>query len=249
MKFLYTSLLTLTYIVTFGIISASNTNAVVVPNQFTDVADFGASSPLDCTTNGPNGVRIQTLFPANQLHAGVITGFGTRLFPGSPGFGPTSIPNITIKMSTTSVAEGNLNSVFANNVGPDETIVFQGTLFLGAEPGCNTNPCPFPQVAGTLPPFPYNPANGNLLVEFIIPPCVGGVPSIVSQDATDDLQRVFAADSTANEGDPMAFGLITEFSFANSTNIPTLSEWGLIAMAGVLGIVGFLALRRRKAEA
>jgi len=29
--------------------------------------------------------------------------------------------------------------------------------------------------------------------------------------------------------------------------IPTLSEWGLIAMAGVLGIIGLLALRRRKA--
>jgi len=33
------------------------------------------------------------------------------------------------------------------------------------------------------------------------------------------------------------------------TNIPTLSEWGLIAMAGVLGIIGLLALRRRKATA
>lgn len=28
--------------------------------------------------------------------------------------------------------------------------------------------------------------------------------------------------------------------------IPTLSEWGLIAMAGVLGIIGLLAIRRRK---
>lgn len=31
--------------------------------------------------------------------------------------------------------------------------------------------------------------------------------------------------------------------------IPTLSEWGLIAMAGVLGIIGLLALRRRKVTA
>ena len=31
--------------------------------------------------------------------------------------------------------------------------------------------------------------------------------------------------------------------------IPTLSEWGLIAIAGVLGIIGFIAIRRRKAEA
>ena len=32
-------------------------------------------------------------------------------------------------------------------------------------------------------------------------------------------------------------------------NIPTLSEWGLIAMASILGIVGFMVTRRRKATA
>jgi len=32
-------------------------------------------------------------------------------------------------------------------------------------------------------------------------------------------------------------------------NIPPLSQWGLIAMAGVLGIVGFMVIRRRKATA
>jgi hypothetical protein len=31
--------------------------------------------------------------------------------------------------------------------------------------------------------------------------------------------------------------------------IPTLSEWGLIAMAGVLGIVGFMVICRRKITA
>jgi hypothetical protein len=32
-------------------------------------------------------------------------------------------------------------------------------------------------------------------------------------------------------------------------NVPTLSEWGLIAMAGILGLVGFMVLRRRKVTA
>ena len=36
---------------------------------------------------------------------------------------------------------------------------------------------------------------------------------------------------------------------ATARNIPTLSEWGLIAMAGVLGVVGLMAIRRRKATA
>ncbi len=34
-----------------------------------------------------------------------------------------------------------------------------------------------------------------------------------------------------------------------SANIPTLSEWGLLAMAGILGIVGFMVIRRRKVTA
>jgi len=33
------------------------------------------------------------------------------------------------------------------------------------------------------------------------------------------------------------------------TDVPTLSEWGLITMAGVLGIIGFMVIRRRKATA
>ncbi len=32
-------------------------------------------------------------------------------------------------------------------------------------------------------------------------------------------------------------------------NVPTLSEWGLIAMAGILGIIGFIVIRRRKVTA
>ncbi|MCH7519594.1 MAG: IPTL-CTERM sorting domain-containing protein, partial [Candidatus Dadabacteria bacterium] len=36
---------------------------------------------------------------------------------------------------------------------------------------------------------------------------------------------------------------------STATQIPTLSEWGLIAMAGILGIVGFMVIRRRKATA
>ena len=35
----------------------------------------------------------------------------------------------------------------------------------------------------------------------------------------------------------------------NPSPIPTLSEWGLMAMAGVLGIVGFMVMRRKKVTA
>jgi len=43
-------------------------------------------------------------------------------------------------------------------------------------------------------------------------------------------------------------GLCTGFMPAPDP-VPTLTEWGLIAMAGVLGLAGFMVIRRRKAAA
>jgi len=34
-----------------------------------------------------------------------------------------------------------------------------------------------------------------------------------------------------------------------SAPIPTISEWGMIAMAGILGVIGFMVIRRRKITA
>ncbi|MEM7009050.1 MAG: IPTL-CTERM sorting domain-containing protein, partial [Thermodesulfobacteriota bacterium] len=34
-----------------------------------------------------------------------------------------------------------------------------------------------------------------------------------------------------------------------TSNVPTLSEWGMVVMAGILGIVGFMVIRRRKTTA
>ena len=63
-----------------------------------------------------------------------------------------------------------------------------------------------------------------------------------------------AFDSDANIGGGNPDGLeeiYLAFCFDDSfvRPIPTLSEWGLIAMAGVLGIIGLIAIRRTKATA
>lgn len=41
--------------------------------------------------------------------------------------------------------------------------------------------------------------------------------------------------------------ILTMLSENEVTNVPTLNEWGLIFLAGVLGIVGFMVIRRKRA--
>ena len=54
---------------------------------------------------------------------------------------------------------------------------------------------------------------------------------------------------TEDLNESTAFERVVYSNVAFSANIPTLSEWGLIVMAGILGIAAFLAARRRKAAA
>jgi exosortase sorting signal-containing protein len=55
--------------------------------------------------------------------------------------------------------------------------------------------------------------------------------------------------ATEDLNDSVGFERIVYTNAAASANIPTLTEWGLIAMAGILGLAGLLAARRRKAAA
>ncbi len=50
--------------------------------------------------------------------------------------------------------------------------------------------------------------------------------------------------------EPLATGTCTFLNQSASVNVPTMSEWGMIGVAGALGLIGvFYAVRRRKAEA
>ena len=52
-----------------------------------------------------------------------------------------------------------------------------------------------------------------------------------------------------NESTSVKTVTCTFFNVNIERNVPTLSQWGLIAMAGILGIVGFMVMRRRKVTA
>lgn len=64
-----------------------------------------------------------------------------------------------------------------------------------------------------------------------------------------DIDEVWVFDKALTKKEVERLREFNTFVTIISSPIPTLSEWGLLAMAGVLGIVGFMVIRRRKASA
>ena len=63
----------------------------------------------------------------------------------------------------------------------------------------------------------------------------------------DPLSLLFFIDSECNESTGVCPR--SDVGDSEARSVPTLSEWGLIAMAGVLGLVGFIVIHRRKVTA
>ena len=79
---------------------------------------------------------------------------------------PLPSPNIRINLSTTSQVPDGLSNTFAENVGADDTVVFNGALPLSsAVTGPDGGPKAFDIVITLQTPFWYDPTAGNLLLD------------------------------------------------------------------------------------
>ena len=78
----------------------------------------------------------------------------------------TTVESIQFNLSTTTRNPDALSSTFANNVGFDDTVVFNGALNISSQfTGPPGGPKDFDIVIPLSTPFLYNPAAGNLLLE------------------------------------------------------------------------------------
>jgi hypothetical protein len=113
--------------------------------------------------------RVQQVYGAAEFLNGpiLITGFYWRPAP-SDGFAfRTVVPDIQVNLSTTSKQPDGLSSVFAENVGLDDQVVFKGPLklsshFKDAAGGTKR----FDMLVRLQHPFYYDPAQGNLLLDI-----------------------------------------------------------------------------------
>ncbi|MGH8162750.1 MAG: alkaline phosphatase family protein, partial [Rhodanobacteraceae bacterium] len=203
---------------------------LVVPNEYTTAqADTGSLFPL--FSDQP--IRYQQVFAASQFGrfnpgGGLINRIAFRGHgPGIPFTG--AVPQLQVNLSTTSRVPDGLSSVFADNVGSDDTQVFSGALATTVT--FDGDPTHFEVVINFSTPFYYNPAHGNLLLDVRnieggteVPPDDQELDGTIAEG--DSVSRVY------NYGDvsaPMAgqsggvdendsYGLVTRFNIVSAAS-------------------------------
>ena len=129
-------------------------------------------------------------------------------------FGPLIYPDVEVMLSSGAPDPDMLSAVFAENLGPDATLVFDRGLTLESVES-TAMPRPLDIILPLTQAFPYDPANGNLLVDLRIDGCpIGSIglwfDAVVSD--TDGVSRAeaFTPGATVAETVDTA-GMVTLF--------------------------------------
>jgi len=222
---------------------------ITAPNaQTNSPGNLQAPAPLESTP----GVT-QMLFASSEFSGPIsITAISFR---AAPGTGPVDIDygNVSVYLSTSpkspdATSANRMSMTFAENMGPDFTLVFAGNNVLLSDPGCSgPGVCRFDLTNTLTTPFLYNPARGNLLLQVISSGFrdVSGTSLLDAEmfDSPGGLIAEVAAfgSTTATEGFFFApRGLITQFAF---TDVPEPASWMMTAV----GLSALLWANRRRA--
>jgi len=225
---------------TAGLPESAFSQAIVVPNANATVEGDAllASAPFN------NSSRYQQIYGASQFGSApvFITQIAFRPDSAQPSAISQLITQFRIDLSTTSLTVANLSSTFANNLGANNTTVFNAPITLTssnlAGPG---NTKQFDTIFTLTTPFLYNPALGNLLMDLRNFGASGNTFYDGQIDASQLITRLVFADGSPSSttGTVQGGGLVTEFI---TVAVPEPSTIALISLSGV----GILVVTGRK---
>jgi len=218
---------------------------VVVPNSArTTEGNSNNGYPFDLSEVGLTSQRYQQVYAASQFGGG---GLITQIvFRPDATFGhafTSMLSDIQIDLSTTSAADDGLSSIYANNVGADDTVVFaRGPLTLSsAFTGPPDGPKDFDIIITLSHPFLYNPALGNLLLD--VRNFGGGITTFFDAVSTtgDGVSRLFNQNVNNTTGTTDTGGLVTGFNI-----VPEPGSAALLLVGGGTLLAWFGGCRRRQ---
>ncbi len=231
------------------------------PNINTNVnGGFGGAQPLTSTVgSGALGSRSQQLYMASQF--GNLSPLGNSIT--EIRFRPIEAPflfagntitatNVMITLSTTQRQDAGMNQLsttFDSNVGSNAQLVYSGALTLMTQATLlPNNTFAFDYVITLQNAFNYNPVDGNLLLDIVVPagntvrgnsPFGGFARFDTTNPATPDgIASVFTnGPGITATGIYTLGGAVTQFV---STPIPAPGT------AALLGLTGMLTAQRRR---
>ena len=185
------------------------------------------------------GARFAEINPKGVM----ITEIGWRINPLMTDGLISEQPNFQVSLSTTARNPDELSTVFAENIGSDETVVFgpSGTFWPDED---HT----FSYGIVLDSPFFYDPSKGNLLLDVrnfeaeepeLPLPKYYMQPVIALDIVGDDTSRVFAPGVNATSGIADTLGIATRFAVEPIPEPSTIVH-------GVLGLAGFFFFLRNK---
>jgi hypothetical protein len=149
---------------TFTAAFAASDSLLVIPRVYETTDSGGASSLLR------DQIRLQNVYSSAQFPTGQVLTIRELRFRPSAVFGSAfsaTIADLQINLSTTDAAVGGLSATFADNVGADDEVVFNGSVAVSsAFTGPSGGPKDFDIVIPLSTPFTYDPALGNLLIDY-----------------------------------------------------------------------------------
>lgn len=171
-------------VIATALLPVSANAGVVIPGGYELTEAAGYSGVLSVP------LRLQEVYGSGMFGGSpiLVTSIAFRLDANQ---GPVSLnlPSITMSMSTTSKSPDGLSVSYADNVGPDSTVVYSGSLSVSASGGGSPNP--FDIVVDLANPFSYDPSSGNLLIDITNYSSTGTWWVDASNSTSDNASRVF----------------------------------------------------------
>lgn len=229
----------------FGTVDAACGAAIAPGNLHNIEGDANRGLPFNSSYFGMSSLRYQQVFAAKEFSSFTEPFLIAQiLFRPDAAMGKSfssTLPNISINLSTTKKAPDGLSTIFANNIGSDDKVVFNGPLsFSSTFTGGATKPKNFDIAINLATPFLYNPSAGNLLLD--VRNFAGGFSTQFDAEDTfgDSISRVVSTQVRASRGAADTSGLVTKFiTTAAVPSVPSKTVPEPASLLGILAVAAF----------